>query len=66
VVGQYTPDGGHIQTITLPVPLVTSLTFGGATMSTLNMTTARIIIAEANFAAETRTREIPTPLLVSP
>lgn len=50
-IGNYAPDGRRIQSIALPVPIVTSCCFGGRDLSTLYATTARIILDDTELAA---------------
>lgn len=50
-IGRYSPAGRLKQTIALPVPMVTSCCFGGPDLSVLYVTTARIMLAEAELAA---------------
>ncbi len=50
-ITRYAPDGSALATIAVPVPMVTSCTFGGVDMSTLYMTTARIIMDDIDLAA---------------
>lgn len=50
-IGCYGPDGRHIRSVALPVPMVTSCCFGGPDLSDLYVTTARILLDEADLAA---------------
>jgi len=50
-VGRFAPDGTKIGTVALPVPIVTSCCFGGPDLSTLYITTARIILDECELEA---------------
>lgn len=50
-VSRYSPDGVEVATIAVPVPMVTSLSFGGEGLATLYMTTARILLSEPELAA---------------
>ena len=50
-VTRYDPDGEIERVIEMPVPNVTSLTFGGLDMGSLFVTTARLELNEAQLAA---------------
>ncbi len=50
-VTRYRPDGTPDMTLAVPVPMVTSLAFGGADLRTLYVTTARIIMDDTDCAA---------------
>jgi xylono-1,5-lactonase len=50
-ITRYKPDGTPDLTLALPVPMVTSLAFGGTDLRTLYVTTARIIFDETDLAA---------------
>lgn len=50
-VGGYAPDGAHVATIPVPVPMPTSVAFGGGDLRTLYITTARIIADDCDLAA---------------
>ena len=50
-VTRYDPDGKIDRVIEMPVPNVTSLTFGGPDMRSLYVTTARLELDEAQIAA---------------
>lgn len=50
VVRRYTPDGQLDQVIELPVRLVTSVTFGGADLTDLYVTTSRANLGPADLA----------------
>jgi sugar lactone lactonase YvrE len=50
-VARYDPNGQALLTIALPVPMVTSCAFGGADLSLLFITTARILLNDADLAA---------------
>ena len=51
-VVRYAPDGRAMQAWKLPVSRVTSLTFGGADLRTLYITTARVKLTDAERAAQ--------------
>jgi D-xylonolactonase len=53
-VSRYAPDGPPLATIALPVPMVTSVAFGGPGLGTLFVTTARIILSERDLDAYPR------------
>ncbi|MEM7221834.1 MAG: SMP-30/gluconolactonase/LRE family protein [Pseudomonadota bacterium] len=48
-VKRYDPDGKLAQVLKLPVPLITSLAFGGAALDMLCITTARLGLSEAQL-----------------
>lgn len=50
-VTRYDPDGAAMTTFALPVPMVTSLAFGGPDLGLLYATTARIILSATDLAA---------------
>jgi sugar lactone lactonase YvrE len=50
-VTRHDPAGRPLLTIAVPVPVVTSCAFGGADVSSLCMTTARILLNDAALAA---------------
>lgn len=50
-IGCFSPDGHKLHSVALPVPMVTSCCFGGADYSELFVTTARILLDEAELAA---------------
>jgi len=50
-VTRYSPDGRALLTVAVPVPMVTSCAFGGADLSSLYITTARILLSDADLAA---------------
>ncbi|MGO4286003.1 SMP-30/gluconolactonase/LRE family protein [Bosea sp. TAB14] len=69
-VRRFTPDGRRDRDIRLPVPRPTSLAFGGADLSTLFITTARIrlpsrVLAEAPFSGGLFAAPAPVPGLPS-
>ena len=49
-VRRYTPDGRLDHVVELPVPLVTSVTFGGASLTDLYVTTSREGLGPADLA----------------
>lgn len=50
-IGCYAPDGTKLKSVALPVPMVTSCCFGGSDLSTLYVTTARIILDPIDLEA---------------
>jgi sugar lactone lactonase YvrE len=50
-VTRFSPDGDRVLTVTIPAPRVTSLAFGGASLDTLYVTTARYGLSTADLAA---------------
>lgn len=50
-VSRYAPDGRQLATFALPVPMVTSVAFGGPDLDVLFVTTARILLSDADLAA---------------
>lgn len=69
---RYDPGGRLLQSIPLPTPIVTSCAFGGPDLSTLFITTGRILLSEQElkeyplsgslFALETDTKGLPPGL----
>ena len=50
-IGCYSPDGTKRHSIAIPVPIVTSCCFGGADLTTLFVTTGRIILDDIDLDA---------------
>lgn len=50
-VTRYSPQGAAVTTVAVPVPMVTSCAFGGANLSNLYITTARILLNDADLGA---------------
>ena len=50
-ITRYSPDGRPLLTVAVPVPMVTSCAFGGADLSNLYITTARILLNDADLGA---------------
>lgn len=50
-VTRHDPNGQALLTVAVPVPMVTNCAFGGADLSILCMTTARILLNDADLAA---------------
>ncbi|WP_380054066.1 SMP-30/gluconolactonase/LRE family protein [Falsihalocynthiibacter sp. SS001] len=50
-IGCYNPEGDHIYSLALPVPMITSCCFGGPELRDLYITTARILLDDADLAA---------------
>ena len=50
-IERYSPDGRHTRTIRLPVPRPTSVAFGGADLTTLYITTARVRLDPESLAS---------------
>ena len=50
-IGCFDPQGHKLKSIAVPVPIVTSCCFGGADLTTLYVTTARIILDDVDLAA---------------
>jgi xylono-1,5-lactonase len=48
---RYSPDGTKIETVALPVPMITSCAFGGENLDKFYVTSARIIFDSADLAA---------------
>ena len=51
LISCYAPNGKKLKSVALPVPNVTSCCFGGPTLSTLYVTTARIILDDQDLEA---------------
>ncbi|GFE49964.1 hypothetical protein So717_17170 [Roseobacter cerasinus] len=50
-IGCFAPDGAKRHSVALPVPMVTSCCFGGQDLTDLYVTTARIILDDAELVA---------------
>lgn len=74
-VTQFSPSGAALRSIPFPVPMVTSCAFGGRDLSTLYVTSARILMSDADLAAapasgsvfsvQTPVRGLPIPLFAA-
>ena len=50
-ISRYSPEGDELLTIPLPVPMVTSVSFGGPKLDTLYVTTGRILLSAREIDA---------------